>query len=296
MNQEVTSELGHLKAKAQRGDLLFFTPRTPSEDAGLATKTFAAIYGAASRAVQGDYTHSAIYAGKGKVLDLHASYGGGKIVDLQDIADAGVVLARPEVPRKARQRAADLVEKAITRGVKYDTIGILKALVATKIKTEDTGRKIRDTEICSSIIAKAYGKRLVPEKSRDVVTPSDLFNAPTVSKVVEFRARGNEMPKTAQQAMAQGFADSLTKEAFLPALAGVAARVAPALAGVGRAVVGGGMRAANAAGMGQQATSLVRKGLRASPNLMRNVGAATVGAGALGAGALGTGYVAGRMQ
>lgn len=101
---------------------------------------------------------------------------------------------------------------------------------------------------------------------------------------------------TADDALAQGFADGI-KTAVLPALAQMAARGAPLLAkatpalqGVGRAVVGGGLRAANALGVGQQATSMVRQGLRSSPNFMRNVGLGT------GAAALGGAYMAGRAS
>jgi hypothetical protein len=108
------------------------------------------------------------------------------------------------------------------------------------------------------------------------------------------------MTKEQHDALMQGFHDGLTKEALLPALAGIAARATPMLARVGTGLVRGAGQLAKGVG-GAQASqafgSLVSKGVRASggqASFMRNVGGAALGAGAVGAAGMGAGYLAGR--
>jgi hypothetical protein len=121
----------------------------------------------------------------------------------------------------------------------------------------------------------------------------------TTQERQHMRAEARTKKSSVEKAIMQGFADGMAKEAALPVLATVGARAAPMLAratpmlaNLGRSIVGGGMRMANAMGMGEMATNLVRKGIRSSPNFMRNVGIAGLGVGATGL--AGAGYMAGR--
>lgn len=111
--------------------------------------------------------------------------------------------------------------------------------------------------------------------------------------------RDERTKKSEAETVFDGFHQELSKEAFAQ-LAGLAARAAPMVSGLGSRMIGLGARASKAVGQGQAFGNVMRQGATAlgggkagGQALARTVGAGTLAAGGLAA-AGGAGYLAGR--
>lgn len=182
MNVPTTTRIETLTGVARRGDILMFPSKPSQPRDGLVKNVIGGTFRLASRGIQGDLTHSAIYAGNGTVINLTQADGLQR-VPIKELATNRVVLLRPHVSKQLRDEAVDRIDSAT---IHYSIPKLLKTLVARVVKTKDTGVRIGN-ETCSSLIAKAYRNKLVRGRARDTVIPSDFLSSKRVEPIMDFQ-------------------------------------------------------------------------------------------------------------
>lgn len=172
---EKTSEL-------KPGDIIVAAPGRPE---GLSAPITAA-FNRVSKAVQGRYTHSGLYVGKGNVVEIVA----GKGVLHRPVAEMlrggrEAVVVRPRVPVKDKRRAVASVLQAHKEQPQYDFEGLGRVLLASvapmsRRKEEEMRRRV----ICSNLISNAYaGVSFHPKKDNDHLMPADFVTSDKVDVV-----------------------------------------------------------------------------------------------------------------
>lgn len=168
-------DLKHLARTARRGDILVMSPKPDPGGPSFTSKAFNVV----SRAIQGDLTHSAMYAGKGKVIDFRLD-GGIHERPLADMAkEVDIAVVRPKVDRTEREQALARITDAMKRPkeVSYSVPQLFKTLASRVAPIGSDSTKL-DNEICSTLISKSFNSKLVPDRARSSIVPSDFMHTP----------------------------------------------------------------------------------------------------------------------
>lgn len=169
------ADYAHLERMAQRGDILVMSPKPDAAGPSLTQRAFNSV----SHAIQGDLTHSAIYAGKGRVIDFRLD-GGIRERPLADMAkEVDIAVVRPNVGQHSKEKALAKITKAMgtPEKVQYSVPQLFKTLAARVVPTGSDSRRL-ENEICSTLISKSFSEKLVPNHSRSAVVPSDFMSTP----------------------------------------------------------------------------------------------------------------------
>lgn len=187
------TDLKELSRKARVGDVLVMSPKIPPGGEDTVSKVFNAI----SRRIQGDLTHSAIYAGGGKVIDFRLDHGIKKMPLAEAVKGLDVALVRPSVSAEDKLRAVNKIHKAMSNSdVHYSVPQLFKTLGTRVMPTLGSNSKRLSAEICSTLIAKAFDKKIVHGKPRDAVVPSDFLNSKKMTHLLTLRQKTSQEYET----------------------------------------------------------------------------------------------------
>lgn len=173
----------------RRGDVITMSPQGGK---GLGDRAF----GAASKVLQGNLTHSAIYIGAGNVVESRLGEGVTKKKLMEALRSKSYVIQRPDVPYKIRNAAASFARKQV--GKSYDDVALMTTGAGTLVPNKVTRRVNRGKKepptgsekfMCSDLVNAAYAKaKLV--KGRKHVAPVDLRTSPAMKTVAKRLERG----------------------------------------------------------------------------------------------------------
>lgn len=214
------------------------TPQPTRAGANVLERAGAAAFGAVSHAIQGKYTHSGIYVGKGNVIDIRAETGVRKVPLKSLTQNLSVAAVRPTVSRAARARAVEKAHSYLANKdqIHYDIKGLVPAALSGAVKFKP--RPIDEQNvICSSMVANMYDKDPVAGEARHVVKPVDFLKSDKVRAVGAYDVKHSALTPGAIRAVG-GTAGALLG-------AGTAAAYAPedhlASSITGGAVLGGAL-------------------------------------------------------
>lgn len=161
------------------------------------------VFRAGSRALQGDFTHSGMYVGGGKILELRNE------VQQTDMREKGLersfpgtdaIFLRPNLPAKERRAAAErfkeLAAEEKAKKIRYASVPYLLKVVANDLTKGKLFRNAGEREtqknryICSNVITHVYDGKLkdvTPHKDPLMVIPRDFLESDQMKKVVTYR-------------------------------------------------------------------------------------------------------------
>ena len=175
--------LQNIKKKMRPGDILNTAPRSLDD-------ILSKVYKPISRKVQGtDYGHSAIYEGRGRVIEARAGEPI-KRVSLEDVARENrfKVLRLKKSSKKEKQDALHYARKSLGKPFSLSalTIGGLKP-TSFSGGHEKARQKLNDI-FCSSLIANAYPQQAFNQKRQISDTrPSDILRSRLVKRIGEIK-------------------------------------------------------------------------------------------------------------
>ena len=181
----------------QKGDVVVMTmgPETyiGKSDSSLSQKAKERVFRKTSPAMQGGYTHSGIYVGKGQIVEAR-----GDGVRKRSLRSAlknidGAVVVRPKAGKKAREGAAEFAKSRV--GAAYESEAFLTrqgiSLLAPK-KMEKLLKRKSDIEstkkfTCGNLVSAAYvSQGFTPRKDKgewSLTVPADFLNADKADRV-----------------------------------------------------------------------------------------------------------------
>jgi uncharacterized protein YycO len=183
------------ESRLQRGDVLSITlgkriskilPARAAEEA----------FRRGSQAVQGSYTHSALYVGDGELVEARVGEGVTK-KSLEDaVGKLSFTVHRPKLKKSDREEAARFAEKQVGKG--YDTVALVTTaggtvlpekvvkLIDKKVISAPKGSK---KYTCSNLVVAAYDKaQLTPAGS--LASPGDLRSSKKMELVTKVHRKG----------------------------------------------------------------------------------------------------------
>lgn len=175
-------DLAKFESKLQPGDILMMRYPKPTALGHL-------LYNDIGK--QGPWTHTGLYGGDGKVMHMQYPVTAkgfatwkkrkGREDRLVDIVKKQNLLAlRPRgVTDEEREHALGVARSLM--GKKYDWKNFVRAGISPSKKTGKTDGKAK--AICSALIARAYHKRKLAEKSLDTISPHDIYISPELKEV-----------------------------------------------------------------------------------------------------------------
>ena len=158
---ELRTVAQHLKdgvkeaAAMQPGDVIVMSPQYEAGE-GRVSKVF----GAGSAAAQGSMTHSALYVGKGHVIEARLGEGVTKKTLKDALSGKSYMIMRPKVHKQYRKRAVDFAHAQL--GKAYDTgalVGASAGLIASPVMAAFADKRIAaaaNSFTCSNLITSAY--------------------------------------------------------------------------------------------------------------------------------------------
>jgi cell wall-associated NlpC family hydrolase len=159
---------------------------------------------AASRRIQGDTEHSAIYIGDGKVIETAPKSGAiTKPLETMIGHKGGILAVRPKVPEPERLVAADRARELL--GTPYSISRLGRAGLANwlKVAPEKVTDRTKHPYICSTLVSDAYNQvKFNPRKPNDALMPADFARSDQTERVARL------MPKAAA---AKEFAPGIPK-------------------------------------------------------------------------------------
>lgn len=147
------------------------------------------IFRSVSKRLQGDTEHSAIYIGKGKVIET-APGTGAVMKPLPNMigVQGGVVAVRPYVEDDERYRAVQRAKELL--GTKYSIPRLFRAGAANyvRLNPEKVGDRLKHEYICSTLVGNAYDRVQFNEaKPQDALMPADFYRSRNTETVARLR-------------------------------------------------------------------------------------------------------------
>jgi uncharacterized protein YycO len=183
-------KLHSLKKKLEPGDILLMS-MAPQQHTSFTSDplkyTIETLYRKLSPILQGDYTHSAMYVGKDKVVELRAP----DITRERSLRDATkhleVMALRPDVPKPVKQKAVTKIKKHVGKGYSYEQL-LQTGLKELLDVTPSLGAKDSQKFICSNLISDAYkGVDFLKNKPANVLMPADFAKSPLTKTVAKLK-------------------------------------------------------------------------------------------------------------
>ncbi len=284
------------EAKLQPGDIVLTTIGKRLHHGATPAGAFETGFRSITKRLQGEYTHSALYTGDGKVVELRYDTGFRKVPLSEATKNKDFLAVRPKAPASERRQAKTLDKMYEDHKggdtIEYSSLPFLLKTVAEHVTKDTRGKGDEEIEknrfICSNLVSHAYPKvDFQPRKGSGYIIPRDFVDSPHTKPVVLHRNRRRHDREDSMKIsmndprVMTGFADTVEKTAILGT--------------VGRGVLKAGLGAARKVGLGNQASGALRKGMQMAGggrNLANIVGAGTV-AGGVG---LAAGGAAGRAS
>jgi cell wall-associated NlpC family hydrolase len=174
-----------LQGKLEPGDILLtsFKYVDPAKMRGRELKRSEQVawnaFRAASRKYQGEHEHSAIYAGRGKVIETGPPRGA-EVKRLEDMTGGRgpITAVRPDVSATQRRRAVQRARQLV--GTKYSVPRLVRAGMANhvRLKPEKVPDRRKHQYICSTLVGDAFDQ--VPfnsKKPNDALMPADFYRS-----------------------------------------------------------------------------------------------------------------------
>lgn len=179
-----------LEGELRPGDVVVASPRPAGAKESPFAKAVSAALTVASQGLQGDKTHSMLYLGDGKLLDIRAGSQTAQLPVREALRGLDAEVVRPRLPEATRAEAARRAVVLAEKAPNYDYSGVLKA-VLVEAGVPLKGTRSDDALTCSSVIAHAYRAKLTP-KPRALTLPVDFLQNDKLAPVVTFLNRGRK--------------------------------------------------------------------------------------------------------
>jgi hypothetical protein len=187
-----------LQKKLKPGDILVasMAPRIHtsirSSPVGYATESL--FRGLSKKLQGGDFTHTAVYTGKGKVTEIRLGEEASEKPLRKALRHLDVKVVRPSVaPQKTRQ-AVKKLKRMVEEGATYNPKMLVEAAAANFVKMKGKSLKERldaNKVICSNLVSRAYsGVRFSKDKDPELIMPSDFLKSHKTRPILTFRNPG----------------------------------------------------------------------------------------------------------
>jgi hypothetical protein len=142
----------------------------------------------------GDFTHTAVYTGKGKVTEIRLGEEASEKPLRKALRHLDVKVVRPSVaPQKTRQ-AVKKLKRMVEEGATYNPKMLVEAAAANFVKMKGKSLKERldaNKVICSNLVSRAYsGVRFSKDKDPELIMPSDFLKSHKTRPILTFRNPG----------------------------------------------------------------------------------------------------------
>lgn len=186
-----------LEAKLEVGDIFVSSMAPPKNARSIQEKVFRSV----SSGAQGDWTHTGLYVGDGKIVEMRDRMQTRSLPRAFKAVDAKFI--RPNLPAAARAAAANkllaLSKSKKGRAARYATKGTLaRALLEHKTPRkmlDDTKVRASNRYTCSHLVADSYAGAVDfadGKSDAGFVMPVDLDRSPKTRDVVIYRNRGRK--------------------------------------------------------------------------------------------------------
>lgn len=193
--EKVAESKQSLMSKLRRGDIILMTPEK-SKATG-ARRAFEQSFGRVSSALQGPYTHAALYIGNNEIMEARAQTGGVKKLPVTAaLRGKGFAVLRPRNMTPGQRAKAAKEARQSLEGKKYsanDLVGAGVDLISGSIGSKTVGTLMRKGTPrtrkglqCGGLVAGAYllaGHELRPGTHWQFVAPAALLKSPHMKVV-----------------------------------------------------------------------------------------------------------------
>lgn len=183
-----------LRAKLQPGDILLVTPENPNQKKGV-SESLHSTFAKASKALQGPYTHAALYVGNNQVVESRLESGVQRISLAKALRGKGFAVVRPRATKRQRERAAKAANDSfVGKGYSGQDLALAGAhLMTGTLGSKTVGKMYRKgsprtkkTFQCGGLVTGAYllaGKELSPGTHWRFVAPATLLRSPQMTLI-----------------------------------------------------------------------------------------------------------------
>lgn len=176
-----TKQMGTFRKSLEPGDILLtsFDHANPLSGPGTKLKAPEKAFRRISKRYQGNTEHSAIYTGRGKVIETGPRTGAVvKPLGVMTGVKGGIVAVRPDVDPKERRQAVVRARQLL--GTKYSIPRLARAGLANyvRLKPEKVSDRTKHKYICSTLVGDAYNRVQFNErKPADALMPADFYRS-----------------------------------------------------------------------------------------------------------------------
>lgn len=174
-----TASMASFQRRIKPGDILLtsFTRAEPQLQGRMSLPE--RVFRSLSRKMQGETEHSALYIGKGKVIET-APRTGAVTKPISDMIGGagGIVAVRPLVEDPERLKAVSRAKELL--GTRYGTPRLVRAGLANfvKLNPEKINDRLKHEYICSTLVGDAYNQVQFNErKPFDALMPADFYRS-----------------------------------------------------------------------------------------------------------------------
>lgn len=181
------NKVSDLTKRLKPGDVLFSAPDRRN-DKGLLGRVFKPL----SRAVQGtDYGHTAIYAGKGQIIESRIGEGVRKKHISKMTGSNNVIAGRVKSTPSERKEALEYAHSQI--GKQYSGGQLIRAgLPFFRGRRQGDSPEEAHKLFCSALVANAYAKKHFSDKSRLATRPVEIMSSSSVKPIAALTRFNNE--------------------------------------------------------------------------------------------------------
>jgi len=184
-----TSSLPSFQRRIKPGDILLTSFDRAEPQLKMELTLPERVFRSLSRKIQGETEHSAIYIGKGQVIET-APRTGAVVKPLTNMigGQGGIIAVRPTVEEDERRRAVQRARELL--GTRYSIPRLARAGLANyiRLRPERVSDRSKHEYICSTLVGDAYHDVQFNErKPYDALMPADFFRSDKTETVAKLR-------------------------------------------------------------------------------------------------------------
>lgn len=205
-----TNSYDRLRGQLKPGDIIVTSAAPARKGQGKLVEVAQKAYSVGSRVVQGDFTHAAIYTGRGKAVDIRVGQPASERPLHEVIKKLDARVVRPKVDPGLRRQAVSYAKDLVKQQATYDPnpLHFAKVLASDLVHLKaKPPEEVSKNLICSNLVSRAYGNtRFSDKKDNDLLMPKDFLSSDLTEPVVQFKNPGRHDVQMRMKSAAVGTA------------------------------------------------------------------------------------------